>query len=216
MKPKKLAALLTAAAIASSLYVPVQAEESRELVQLGELECWIEDGEYYTELDGEEYTVLVLGNDDDMVADLELIDQLNSTYGVTASNDYPSSTWPNQTNFKLYDGEYSEYVNLANGNYYSPAFLMSISGTDSTAGITVHYDDFLWTETRYLYTTVYYRQAGSWFSHNLDMGINILIYYHSFDVGDKYAAGAIDRMALKFDSAKSSSGAFTYYLKQLS
>lgn len=215
MKPKKLAALLTAATVAMSLCVPVQAEESREFVQLGELECWIEDGEYYTEVDGEKYMVLVLGNNDDMVTDPELIGQLDSTFAASAIEDYPTADWPNQTEFKLYNGEYSEYVNLANGNYYSPAFLTNFSNKTLTARITVHYDDFLWTETRYLYTTVYYRFEGDWYSHPVNMGINIMIFVHDFKTVTEVPSG-IDRMALKFDSAQSSSGAFTYYLKQLS
>lgn len=215
MKPKKSAAILTAATVAMSLCVPVQAEESREFVQLGELECWIEDGEYYTEVDGEKYMVLVLGNNDDMVTDPELIGQLDSTFAASAIEDYPTADWPNQTEFKLYNGEYSEYVNLANGNYYSPAFLTNFSNDRLTARITVHYDDFLGTATRYLYTVVYYRVERSWFSHPVNLGINILIHFHDFEGGDQVPE-TISRMALKFDSAQSSSGAFTYYLKQLS
>lgn len=214
MRTKKFAALLTAAAIVSSLCVPVQAEETQEYVKLGELICWIENGEYYTEIDGEECMVLILGNDD-KVTDPELIDQLNSTFSTNASNDYPSSDWPNKTDFKLYEGEYSEYVNLDNGNYYSPVFLTRFSNDRLTAKITVHYDDFLWSSTRYVYTTVYYRVGGEWFPHTVDMGINIVFYYHDFD-GGAQVPSTIDRMALKFDSARSSSGAFTYYLNQIS
>lgn len=214
MKPKKLAALLTAATVAMSLCVPVQAEESREFVQLGELECWIEDGEYYTEVDGEKYMVLVLGNDE-KVTDQALIDQLNESRSANDRNTYPNG-WPDKTEYDLSDDqEYSAYVNLASGDYYSPIFLMSIVGSDSTAKLTVHYDDFLWAETRYLDTTIFYRQAGEWFTDTVNFGINILIYSHSFDVGDQYTAGTIDRMALRFNSAQSSSGAFTYYLKQV-
>lgn len=64
---KKFAAMLVAATIASAMSVPafaeglaVTEEEQKELVQIGDYECWVEDGQYFTEFEGETYLVINL------------------------------------------------------------------------------------------------------------------------------------------------------------
>ena len=54
-----------AAVMAVSWCGSVYASEVEEnnLVQVGEYECYVKDGQYYTEIDGESYLVIELGND---------------------------------------------------------------------------------------------------------------------------------------------------------
>lgn len=100
---KKIAAMLAAAAVVSSFGVSAFAEEvveeQKELVQVGEYECWVEDGQYFTELDGEIYLVINLD-------ELEWESEEISARSV-------SEVWQNGTVVDLSDGStYYGRVNI--------------------------------------------------------------------------------------------------------
>lgn len=118
MKTKKLAALLTAAALASSFCIPAQAEESRELTQLGEFECWVEDGEYYTELDGKICLVINL-------AELEW-----ETEEISA---YAGSSWMNGPEYDVTaNGKYEGTIDITYDDDSTPIFLGYRSSPNET------------------------------------------------------------------------------------
>lgn len=102
---KKIAAMLLAAAITSAMSVSASAEESavteeqKELVQIGDYECWVEDGQYFTEFEGETYLVINL---DELEWESEEVSEKNRAV-----------SWQNGTVVDLSDGStYYGRVNI--------------------------------------------------------------------------------------------------------
>ncbi len=146
MKPKKLAALLTAATVAMSLCVPVQAEESREFVQLGELECWIEDGEYYTEVDGEVCLVINLAELEWEIEDISM---------------YSNSSWQNGEEYDVTaNGKYEGTIDITYGDDSTPIFLGSASSDTETRISYCFGTGFVGPNTYYI--DIHSYSSGSW------------------------------------------------------
>lgn len=111
---KKIAAMLAAAAVASSFGVSAFAEkasqEQKELVQIGEYECWVEDGQYFTELDDEIYLVI----------NLDELEWESEDIALYSDSDTYNGTLP----VDLSDGShYEAYVDLRYGDFTTPTFI---------------------------------------------------------------------------------------------
>lgn len=180
MKPKKLAALLTAAVIASSLYVPVQAEESREFVQLGELECWIEDGEYYTELDGKVCLVINL-------AELEWEKEDISMYS--------GSNWQNGEEYDITaNGKYDGTIDITYGDDSTPIVLGRASGDNETRISYCFGTGFIAPNTYQIQIHIY--NVGSWSTSSRKQIFSI--FAQNIVLFDGYLNNAPQKMCLTF------------------
>lgn len=180
-----------------------------EEIKIGEHDCYIKGGEYFTIIDGREYMIINLDSNDNIITDTALINELNAA----AVSDYPNSSWGNKRLYDLAaDGPYSERVNLNNGIYYSPSFITSVPCGNSIATITIDYIEQLGLGSRTVPTLFYYRVAGVWYSNSFNIYVNALINYHWLDATE--ATSSIDRMAIRMTKSSNSGGTFNYTLTQ--
>lgn len=110
-KIKRITAVITAAVMTVSMSVNTYASEAAESdhVQVGEYECHVENGQYFTEIDGETYLVIDL--DDGSTED----DSFNiSTY---------STNWENGRVIDISDGSYyCDTINASKAVDCTPIF----------------------------------------------------------------------------------------------
>lgn len=106
---RKITALLIASATAASMSINAYASEVEEndLVQIGEYECYVEDGQYYTEIDGKTYLVIDLS--EGAVED----ESLNTSFYAT--------NWQNGPVVDISNGStYSDTINASQADDCTP------------------------------------------------------------------------------------------------
>lgn len=112
MLKRKVAALVLAISAALSLTATTNAEdtiEQRETVRIGNYECWVENGEYYTELDGEVCRVVNF----DVTSELAS-PTISRAAGVEID-------WSNEVDIS--DGRtYHGSINIENSDDFTPVF----------------------------------------------------------------------------------------------
>lgn len=117
MLKRKIIALLLSLSAALSLTTAAHAEDvtemHRETVRVGNFDCWIEDGQYLTEYDGEVCLVINL-NDISM-----------QSAAAQQSDDWvETKDWKNGPEVDISDGHtYEGRINLTNGDDSTPIFL---------------------------------------------------------------------------------------------
>lgn len=114
---KRVVAFLTAAVTAAASCISAMAEETagvyevEDTVRVGEYDCRVEDGEYYTEIDGETYLVIDL-DDCEWTADEEF------------SRSAGSSEWRNGPEVDISDGsKYKGTADISEGDDSTPIFI---------------------------------------------------------------------------------------------
>lgn len=118
-------AFLGAITISTAIVTPAFAEatsvESGELVDINGYQCQLIDGNYVTEINGEKYIVIDLGN-------------IGSGNSTTFHSE--ASPLSNTTVVDVRDGkEHKESVNLNLGDYESPEFIVAPNKTELSAYI---------------------------------------------------------------------------------
>lgn len=139
---KKLTSAALALAMGISMAGNVFANEieETEYVQVAGYTCTVEDGQYYTEIDGERY--LLINLDD-----------------LTPSNYQAPNVCSEEKNTLSFEDKreiYSDTVNLTNGNYTSPHI-----SCNSTHGFIMHILKPIASETVYL-NFHYFMGAYGW------------------------------------------------------
>lgn len=104
-------------AITVNASVAAEAVEKPMLTNINGYMCYERDGEYWTELDGEEYLVLNLDN----------FVPVESTTGFASERSIPKGKptgWGNDSVVTLTNSNpsYEDFCDLSNGNYYSPVY----------------------------------------------------------------------------------------------
>lgn len=118
MLKRKVAALVLAISAALSLTATANAEdtiEQRETVRVGNYECWVENGEYYTEINGEVGLVI------DISDTSAQSDDAVQTFASNEVLDWENNAWVLDMRD---DTEYHGYIDLRNHDDYTPIFLI--------------------------------------------------------------------------------------------
>lgn len=196
--------------------ITAYAAETTDTTIINGYECYQEDGEYYTIIEGTAYHVLV-PIEESVVTDPDLLEQLN---GLLADDNistysFPTSTWPDTREYDISDDStHIERVNLANGDYYSPNFTVDIPNGFAAASIIIDFLDYLWFDTVYIQTSLYYCNNGQWTSARYEVAISESINYHIFSVGT--ACSSITNLCFLMHQQGSQTGVFTYTFMQSS
>lgn len=123
MFKRKIMALVLALSAMLSVTATAHAEdttEARETVRIGKYDCWVEDGEYYTELDGEVGLVIDVDKFYEQPYDGSAMPLSDITWDFLESN----------AKIDISDGrEYQGVINLNNYDDYTPVFLIDTGDT---------------------------------------------------------------------------------------
>lgn len=133
---------------AAAAAAPVQQEQTQiheYTVQVGEYECYVENDQYFTEIDGETYQVI---NVDDFVSAKD--------YSFLSSMD--SDSWQNKDEISIVDSPYSGTLNISKGDDSTPIFVGRSSG--NAKGFQIHCGFVFkntYSVTAHLYNSIYDR-----------------------------------------------------------
>ncbi len=153
VKRKITALVLSLAAMLSlttSAYADDVTETYRETVRVGNFDCWVEDGQYYTEIDGEVGLVIDVGDTTNQTvdsavsyADSEIWQIANPEVDLTDDKVYQDAIFLNQRD------DYTPIFKIDTGKVGFASFQFSTKFVlKNTYGLTVHtyHDDLCeWT-----------------------------------------------------------------------
>lgn len=131
MIKRRILAMFIALSAMFSLTATVHAEdvtETRNTVNIGGYDCWVEDGEYYTEYDGETCQVINL---DEITP--QPVSEMNLRYS-------PSSWEYNNVELDISDGrEYQGLINIKKYDDFTPIFIGTPNDHDFSYQITTKF-----------------------------------------------------------------------------
>lgn len=141
-------AFLGAITVSTAIVTPAFAEtgniQDGDFVDINGYQCQLIDGNYVTEIDGEKYIVIELGNN-------------SSDNDVTSRSDV--SPQANTTVVDVRNGvEHKESVNLNLGDYESPEFIVAPNNSELSAYIWTGF----WVPQRYCLVISTYTDDGDW------------------------------------------------------
>ncbi len=157
-----------------------------------------ENGEYFTIINGEKRR-FINPWEGEVITDSELINELNTFSTRAISEPYPSG-WKNNRDVSLLYGQtYTERVNLAVSQYYSPGFVVNVPNNHLVVGaITVDFLNIGLFETKTINTVVYFRLAdtGMWSAAEVrDFDYNLAIPTQDLKSGK--LSSHIDKVCIK-------------------
>lgn len=168
MKIKKIISAALSAAIFSVSSTVAFAQDnapqvsSQELIRVGEYDCYVENGQYFTELDGEKCLVINL---DDYVS------AASSTQNVSNNSGYD---WLDD--LQEVHLSYSGTVDVSNGNFTTPVFLAKQKEDGNYSGFQI--STGFWLNTTYTADVYFYNcyvGVEKWeCAQNVDLTFNLI------------------------------------------
>lgn len=120
---KRIVALITSLACLSiCLTAHAEVEQSKDTIRVGEYDCYVNNGQYYTDINGENYLVINLDDaiwqsEDEMVCS-QTSNDVSSLYSLEASTD-----WLNSPQVDISDGStYNGMIDITYGDDCTPIF----------------------------------------------------------------------------------------------
>lgn len=194
---RKITSLLIAVA-AVSTFGNVYAFEVEENyhVQIGDYECYVANGQYYTEIDGETYLVIDL--------DEGAAEKNNSNISAYANN------WQNGSVVDISDGSsYSDTINASKADDCTPIFIGNpTNGYKFTTA-------YLWGINSYNVNIHYFSYVNNnWFSQNKKLTFYMeILPYNILFTGS--ASEAITKICVEFyHDGSTGTFPFTYTMQQ--
>ncbi len=205
---KRVVAFLTAAVTAAASCISAMAEETagvyevEDTVRVGEYDCRVENGEYYTEIDGETYLVIDL-DDCEWTADEEF------------SRSAGSSEWRNGPEVDISDGsKYKGTLDISEGDDSTPIFI-GIDPENPRSGRMSYaiYAGFLWSNNYKVNMHTYDSQLG-WQSTTRYINFAITTNEHVLLTGSvNFLPPKICLTFLKEDSEGEETIGYQFYIK---
>lgn len=178
---------------------------SQETIMISGYECYFEDGEYFTTVNGEKRR-FINPWESESITDFELVNELNTFSTRAVSELYPSG-WQNCRDVSLLYGQtHTARVNLEYyETYYSPGYIVDVPNNHLVVGaITVDFLNIGLTETKTIHMSVYIRlsDTGEWKTAAVnEYDFNILIPTQNLETGK--LSSHIDKICIKMHDVTS-------------
>lgn len=205
---KKLFSVFLALTMAFSLGIAAQADEyeTKDTITVSGYECWNEDGEYFTEIDGEKCQVIILDN---FIQPMTLSSYVQKQSTASKKPKYDVDL----SNGEQYEGR----INITQGDDITPRFFRKRSPGTCSFEIS----------TGFVFNTSYnvtisfemYDEYGNLLNNYLEhetLSFNFMIKTHKFFVGTLTNADCVCQITFHQSGSSETERNFKYWIKAVS